>query len=669
MAQLLSGKMKLTNPQGASLYIHLFDAISEGVIPVAPISGTIPSAAGLVEGLKRCPADIAVLVPSIASELAESPELLEYCAKNLKMIWYCGGDLPEAMGNVIASKIRVANLYGASEVGITAALWSPEHFDLSDWKYVHYHPSIGYEMRDSGNGNGTHELVLVRSEKHVQSQIAFTIFPGEQEYATRDLFLPHPSKPDLWKWIARRDDIVVFLNGEKTNPISMEQHVVQASPKVRNVLVAGAQRFQAALIIEPADNADLPAAQKAELIEELWPTIEEANEECPAHARISKSHILLTSPAKPMTRTGKGTIQRFATYTLYSEELDTLYRDAEAITLTDGESTGKADLAKLKETGELIPFIRESLLTTTTWKDLDDDTNFFTLGMDSLQAITLTRKLRQTFAIPSISPSTIYSNPSLTLLSKALLHLSTTSNDHDKAARHQQAELRTNLLEKYKSEIALIPPRSSSPAPKPDKHTVLLTGSTGTLGSYILHTLLSLPSVKHVYCLNRRPDAQSQQVERNALQGLPLSLHPDKVTFLKADLAQHNLGLDPKTYAVLLESVTSIIHNAWPVNFNLPLSEFEGSIAGVVHLTEFTARARGDVHLLFVSSISSVLNYAGPTIPEEIIEDEKGVAESGYAQSKYVLLVPKAFNTILYPSPLFTSSTRQLPSWKPSQSF
>ena len=286
---------------------------------MTPISGTIPSAVGMVEGLKKCPAKVALLAPSIVSELAEAPDLLDFCAKNLEMIWYGGGDLPQAVGDTIASKVRVGNMYGASEIGITAQLWSPEHFDVSDWKYVHYHPSIGYEMRSNDNNDGTYELVIVRNEQKIQSQHAFTLFPDLQEYPSRDLFRPHPTKPDLWKWVARRDDIVVFLNGEKTNPVSMEQHIMEASPKVKGALVAGAQRFQAALMIEPASNEDLSATQRAALLEELWPIIEEANGECPAHARISKSHILFTQPTKPMALTAKGTIQRFATYTLYSE--------------------------------------------------------------------------------------------------------------------------------------------------------------------------------------------------------------------------------------------------------------------------------------------------------------------------------------------------------------
>lgn len=78
---------------------------------IAPTSGTISTAEGLVEGLQKTPADIAFIVPSIVQELSQNPELLDYCSKNLEAIIYCGGDLPESIGNIVASKIKLFNQF------------------------------------------------------------------------------------------------------------------------------------------------------------------------------------------------------------------------------------------------------------------------------------------------------------------------------------------------------------------------------------------------------------------------------------------------------------------------------------------------------------------------------------------------------------------------------
>ena len=85
---------------------------------INPTSGAIPSASGLVEGLKTTPADIAFLVPSIVNELSQNPDLLDYCADHLEMIIYCGGDLPQAIGDIVASKINLVDQFGATELSL-----------------------------------------------------------------------------------------------------------------------------------------------------------------------------------------------------------------------------------------------------------------------------------------------------------------------------------------------------------------------------------------------------------------------------------------------------------------------------------------------------------------------------------------------------------------------
>lgn len=49
-------------------------------------------------------------------------------------------------------------------------------------------------------------------------------------------------------------------------------------------------------------------SERAAFIKKIWATVEEANEVCSLHARITKSQILFTKPGKPMVRAVKGTI-------------------------------------------------------------------------------------------------------------------------------------------------------------------------------------------------------------------------------------------------------------------------------------------------------------------------------------------------------------------------
>lgn len=490
----------------------LFNAIPFGTTMVAPISGTIPSGEGLVAGLRKTTADVAIIVPSIVQDLATNPHLLEYCAQHLDAVLYCGGDLPQSIGDIVASKIKLVNQFGATELGLTPNLLSSNRRDPEDWRYVQFHPKLGLEMRPMTDD--TFELYAVRNTELRETQPTFTIFPHMNEYASRDLFICHPSptKKDLWRWKARADDIIVFLNGEKTNPISMEQHIVSGIPHVAAALVIGAQRFQAALLVELATNSkNLSSTERAVLIEQIWPTVSEANHDAPSHARITKSHILFTSPQKPMMRAGKGTVQRSGTLKAYQEEIDALYRDADQMSEVHGIETAvlgpQADLASVSR------YLREVIVSTTGWPEWPASQNFFALGMDSLHVIILVRNLKRALTLPNLSPSILYTNPSLQSLSLALFAMRNDRYDIQRSAARKHLFERHALLQEYREKINRLYLVTPTVAGVPN--VVVLTGSTGALGSYVLNDLLANPAIKHIYCLNRVVASLDLQEKRN----------------------------------------------------------------------------------------------------------------------------------------------------------
>ena len=603
---------------------------------IAPTSGTISTAEGLVEGLRKTSADVAFLVPSIIQELSQSPALLDYCSKNLEAIIYCGGDLPESIGSIVASKIKLFNQFGASELGLTAQILSDHDREPGDWKYAQFHPDIGIQLRELTDG--IHELYAIRDSRIEGQQPTFTIFPDAEEYASRDLFVRHPSKQNLWSWRARADDIIVFLNGEKTNPISMEQHIVSRSPEIAAALVVGAQRFQAALLIEPAKigkDKDLSLAERAVFIEGVWPIIEEANKDAPAHAQIVKSHILMTHPQKPMLRAGKGTVQRSGTLRIYADDIESLYTDAD--TMSGDRESQRPEIINCLDDSAISRFINKSVLSITKWPSLDENENIFTFGMDSLQALILVRKLRRGLAIPTVALTTVYTNPSVTALTNAIIRLSRHQQDSMASQEQERRQRLSNLFTEYQHKIDRLQ-KSPTKVQETSKSVVLLTGSTGALGSHILDTLLLASSITHIYCLNRATDSLALQKMRNESYGLKMQLDASRVTFLTVDLSQEHLGLQQGVFHNLISTTTLIIHNAWPVNFNLALPAFRNQLDGLVNLIDFTAKSPASPRLFFISSISSVMSYGSSSqaIPEEVISTESAPGPNGYAESKFL---------------------------------
>jgi len=418
MDRLVQGKRVLNcfPPfHGACLVSHLFAAIPFGTVMIAPLSGAISTAQGVVKALHQTPADAAFLVPSIVLELAEDDAILDYCSKNLERCLYAAGDLPQAVGDKVAAKLPLVCRYGASKVVLTPQLL-PEDMSSYDRKYVQFHPCLGTEFREVADGN--YELYIKHDEAKENEQPTFTILPDLKENGTRDLFSLHPTLYDLWSWRARADDIIVFLNGEKTNPISMEHHVVAENAEVLTAIVIGTQRFQAALMPEPAPNA-IPrdTAEEAAFIERIWPSIQEANKAAPAHAKVEKAMILPMTPNKPVVRTGKGTIQRAATLQQYTAELDRLYQNAD---MNIGTADKFAKPLEIQEIEAISDAVKTILARASGKTDIDSHDNFFEFGIDSLQALTITRELRQRFRMPEIAIATSYSNPTITKLSEAV---------------------------------------------------------------------------------------------------------------------------------------------------------------------------------------------------------------------------------------------------------
>ena len=618
------------------MYFGLISAILNRTIFICPLSESIPTGEGIVQALKYTKVDAAFLAPSIVEEIGKDANLLEQLTSVLTTLAYTGGDLPQRTGDLIASKIQLFTVYGTSEMGHGPQIVPREERAVKDWKYIQYDEKAwGVDFRHYSED--LYELYIQQTPESQSYQCAFTLFPDLAEFSTRDLFSPHPTTPGLWAYRGRSDDIIVFLNGEKANPLSTEGYV-SSLPEVRSALVLGSRRFQAALLIEPTKVQAMTVQDRAEFLEQIWPTIEATNKQCPSYAKISKSHVMFTIPNKPMVRAGKGTVMRRATEILYSKETDDLYADAENVPDDHGLSTSERN-AMIENSSALQEYIHQSVLDVTSWKSVSDTEDLFAYGMDSLQTLQLTRVIK---GICAISPSVIYNNPTIVSLARAVKDIALHHEASQKSEmRHWHQEMAA-MLAKYQSELDSYQSSKiikSDPATLSNaRHVVMLTGSTGALGSYILNYLLEKDEVSHVYCFNRRPNSGALQSGYSKARNLSVNFLRDRVIFLTGDLSNPtSLGLDETTYTSLVSTVTLIIHNAWTVDFNLALPSYASQLAGVVNLAKLASDGIHSPCIFFASSISSVQNYSrDEPVPEKPIANLNVPASNGYGRSKHL---------------------------------
>lgn len=460
----------------------------------------------------------------------------------------------------------------------------------------------------------------------------FYTFPETDEFRTHDLYKPHPTLPHHWMHNGRADNVIVFSNGEKLNPVTTEG-IVQGHPQVKGALVVGSKRFQPGLLIEPFSH---PQNQEEEnqLLDQVWPYVEKANAEAVAHGRISRDFIAVAE--KSFLRTAKGTLQRPATLVHLADEIEELYARAETASSLHAEVL---DLNPETLSESLLKFVATHVRTS----GLDVDSNFFSFGMDSLQVMNLSRRLRASCEATglanlaaSLIPRAIYDNPTPRRLSEFMLSViggESSGIPQKENDDEREIQVMETLYRRYTEN--LIQSKGPRPSASGRGQIVLLTGSTGTLGSHLLDQLVRSDAVDKIICLNRALDGGAKQQSKSMKDRGLASHYAEKAEFHHMDVSEAKLGLPDEVYERLLEEADSIIHNGWAVNFNHTTETFEPHLRGVRSLCDLAAQATKRVAMLFVSSRGSVSRWDPRNGPvPEVRQEDKMLPSTGYGRSK-----------------------------------
>lgn len=147
-------------------------------------------------------------------------------------------------------------------------------------------------------------------------------------------------------------------------------------------------------------------------------------------------------------------------------------------------------------------------------------------------------------AATHIAQEFVFTNPTLQKLAVAVVQLV-----HPERALnvHVSSEAQImDFVEKYSADLPS--PKAQTDHVSGEGVVVLLTGSTGNLGSHILAGLLQSPGVKAVYAVDRG-SASAERLNASFLdRGLPVDLlRSAKLNTCGGDLSQPDLGLDAKT--------------------------------------------------------------------------------------------------------------------------
>lgn len=598
-----------------------------------PLTGDL-----VAECLAHTDVDTAMLPPAIIEDMSQTDEGIKALA-NLKAVCFGGGNLARDAGNRLVKKgVRFNNLIGATE-------WAPfPTYTVSSpdlWQYHHYNPDVmGSEFRKRPGEDDVYELIVIRQkqhEKHPGLQGIFYTFPELKEWSTKDLYRPHPTLPDHWIYHGRADNIIVFSSGEKLNPVTIEE-IVGDHALLKGALVVGSEKFHAGLIVEPQVYPQTEE-EKQKVLDSVWPLVEKANEETVQHGRIARDMFVLSNPNKPFLRAGKGTIQRALTVKLYEDEIKQMYEK-------DGDGAHVGPKLNIESEEALAQSITETMRKHLGAEKLDADIDFFAAGIDSLGVMNAAKLLRSGLKESghevdgkAMAPRVIYTNSTPRRLAAHIFNKVLKGQTVAQSEDEQQQEAMRDIHKKYTQNLIKAKPGRSDP--RNENQVVILTGSTGMLGSYLLDMMGRNPRVAKVVCLNRAADGgRAQQAKALADRGLDVSLLDTKAEFHHADLSRPDLGLGADVYARLRAEADRVVHNAWPVNFNIPIESFEPFLAGVRHIGDLAATADRRVAVTFISSIAIADRWrpevhGADKIPERRFED-MSLPGGGYGRSKMV---------------------------------
>lgn len=318
-------------------------------------------------------------------------------------------------------------------------------------------------------------------------------------------------------------------------------------------------------------------------------------------------------------------------------------------------------------------------------EDLTDETNFSDSGVDSLLSLVIVSRFRDELELDIQHESLFLECPTVGDLKRLLLGDPKPSeaapspektaakeapepaaspgspngtSEKERASGRSETEVAAlaarrkavdEYVEKYTAGFSAPVSSPSATAPSDNEKVVFVTGASGSLGGHLVYHLAQLPEVKTVVCLNREnrsePYARQHKAMRDKGIHFPKALKPKLVVF-QTDSSKPMLGLSKSEYEGLVNSVTHLIHNAWPMSAKRPLVGFESQFQVMRNLIDFAcdvvSRRPESFKFSFqmVSSIGVVGHYRlgsgekRTAVPEERV-DIDSVLPNGYGEAKW----------------------------------
>ncbi|KZV90688.1 acetyl-CoA synthetase-like protein [Exidia glandulosa HHB12029] len=604
--------------------------------PSSPQTPTTPT--GILDFCQRAKVDLAVFPPILYESWAHDLNAVKYLSSlNLALVGM--GALDSKVGDkLVEAGVPLVPGYGCTEGSQVSPFrrFVPD----KDWPYVTIIPYVSHRLVPVGLRRYRLELM----ENDIYSPAVFNADKGSV-YNTHDILERHPTRPDLYRVVERDDNQVKLATGELV-PVEQIETAVRQCPEVKQATAFGQGRHQVGILVEPCDDHYRSGEGLLAFIQVLRPYIVNANDTVPTYARVPTDLIVVIPPGTSIPISPKGIVPRQIAVKTFASQIDDAYNSIASL---------RSRFATPETwTAESVHSFVADVVSTVICKlvsnrVLDEDADLFDQGCNSLHCAHICDALAQAVTTQgrprsSVPSNSVYLYP--TVRSLAAFVYSGEANVFTSRGSAGALPLMARLVDEYTAGLpSRAPDMDAVEALAESGQVVLMTGSTGALGTFVLAELLLDPFVTTVYCVVRQANGLSQQVAAFIDRGLnPDDLPLSKLRIIHGDVSQERFGFGKPEWEQLTSACTAIVHCAWRLDFNLGVESFKTHIAGVRALIDIALASTRPVppHLVFMSSIDTV--HAWNTahtwkeqrfVPNSLLDVAHALG-SGYGESKWV---------------------------------
>ncbi|KAL8913687.1 MAG: hypothetical protein Q9171_001537 [Xanthocarpia ochracea] len=318
-------------------------------------------------------------VPYILQMVSAEPDGMKML-QSMDIVGVGGAPLPQDVGDSLVQEgANLVSRFGSAECGFLLSSHRVYEKD-QEWQYLRNRNVDLLVFEEQQDGSGLSELIIRPKWPHMAKRNR-----EDGSLATADLFAPHPSITNAWKYHSRADSQLTLITGKKFDPAPLEATIASHELLSDAMIFGNGMQSAGALLFRSEKSYTMDVAR---LLDEVWPAINRLNNEGQAHTRLTRSMLIVMEAEAPgLEKTSKGTVIRPQAEKTYEKQIQGAYDQR----IAEGDDAGSNSIPEHEIPTAVLDIIKKILGTSDRIPDAAD---LFSYGVDSVACMAIRAKLQ-----------------------------------------------------------------------------------------------------------------------------------------------------------------------------------------------------------------------------------------------------------------------------------